>query len=130
MSPCVEFVITFQKKKKKCGDNVIILWIHWYSLFQTLVDSAYGFQSQGGYFITCTLFSLACNDIRVNSEFPGLGLVPILHLGMVRPIAGVTAQCHFGGRICYFQILPMKISISERMVLESPATLTSQEGFR
>ena len=26
-----------------CGDNVTILWSHWYSLFQTLVDSTHGF---------------------------------------------------------------------------------------
>ena len=28
------------------GDNVTILWSHWYSLFWTLVDSALGFKSR------------------------------------------------------------------------------------
>ena len=26
-----------------CGINVLILWSHWYPLFQTLVDSIHGF---------------------------------------------------------------------------------------
>ena len=34
--------------------------------------------------------------LRANSDYPGLVLVPILHLGMVRVLhAKVTTQCHF-----------------------------------
>ena len=62
-----------------------ILWSHWCSLFQTWVDSACGFQSQGGSIIACALLSFAHNN-RPQSQLwifkprP----VPILHLGMVR----------------------------------------------
>ena len=42
--------------------QVTILWSHWCSLFQTLVDSVHGFQSQGGSIIARTLLSLAHND--------------------------------------------------------------------
>ena len=35
---------------------------HWYPLFQASDDSAHGFQSQGGFIITCALLSLVCND--------------------------------------------------------------------
>ena len=42
------------------------------------------FQSQGGSIIACALFSLVLMIFRVNSKFQGLGLVLILHLGMVR----------------------------------------------
>ena len=39
-----------------------ILWSLWYSLFQTSVDSAHRFQSQGGSIIACALLLLVCND--------------------------------------------------------------------
>ena len=65
--------------------EVTILWSHWCSLFQTLVDSTHGFQSQGGSIIACSLLSLACNDppqsqLWISRPRP----VPILHLGTVR----------------------------------------------
>ena len=39
--------------------QVSILWSHWNSLFLTSVDSAHGFQSQGGPIMACALLSLA-----------------------------------------------------------------------
>ena len=36
-----------------------ILWCYWYPLIWT-VDSAHGFQSQGGSIVACTLLLLAC----------------------------------------------------------------------
>ena len=44
--------------------QVTILWSHWCSLFQTSVDSAQGFWSQGRWIIACAFFSLF---LRVNS---------------------------------------------------------------
>ena len=52
--------------------QVTILWSHWYSLFWTSVDSAHGFQSQGGSIIACCC--LCVMILRVNYEFPGLDL--------------------------------------------------------
>ena len=68
------------------------LWSHSYSLFWTWVCSAHGFQGQGGSIIAHALLSLVM-ILRVNSEFPDQGLLPILHLG--EATAGVTAQCYF-----------------------------------
>ena len=64
--------------------QVTILWSHWCSLFQTLVDSACGFQSQGGSIIACALLSLACNDPQSQLWISRPRPVLILHLGMVR----------------------------------------------
>ena len=48
-----------------------ILWCHWYSLFRTLDDSAYEFQSQDGSVVACALFSL---PRRVKSLVGGTGV--------------------------------------------------------
>ena len=75
--------------------QITILWSHWYSLFQTLVDSAHGFQSQGGSIITHALLSLACNDpqsqLWIPRPWPGYNFTPWYS----EATSGVTIQCYF-----------------------------------
>ena len=54
-----------------CGKSPF-LWSHWYSLFRTSVDSAHGFQSQGGSIIAHSCLRIMI--LRVNSEFLSLDL--------------------------------------------------------
>ena len=64
---------------------VTIRWSHWYPLFRSSVDTAHGFQSQGGSIITRTLLLLVRNDPPQSQPWISrLKSVPILHLGMVR----------------------------------------------
>ena len=39
----LQFGNGFFFQKINCGDNVTILWSHWYSPFWTSIDSAHGF---------------------------------------------------------------------------------------
>ena len=91
MCPCVSYVTCV-----KCGVPTIKtlasrtenydtwwtmpnLWSHWYSLFQTLIDSAHGLQSQDD-----ASSPALCSDLHVMNPQQAKFLVPILHLGMVR----------------------------------------------
>ena len=53
-----------------------ILWGDWYPLFCTSDDSAHGFQSQGGFIITCALLLLVHKDPQSHLWLPGLGIEP------------------------------------------------------
>ena len=81
--------------KTKLQWQVTILWNHWYSLFWTSVDSAHGFQSQGGSIITHALLLLVHNDpqsqLWLLRSRPGPNFTPWYG----EATAGVTAQCHF-----------------------------------
>ena len=91
------------------GDNVTILWRHWYC-FGLQLTSPMGFKARvdeplPARSVTCTWWILG-----VNSDFPGQGLVPILDLGMVRqplpsdrPMFGKFVVSQF--RILYVQML-------------------------
>ena len=75
--------------------KVTILWSHWYSLFLTLVDSAHGFQSQGGSIITHTLLWLVHNDPQSQLWIFRPGPGPNFATWYGEATARVTTQCHF-----------------------------------
>ena len=64
-------------------------------LFRTSVDSAHGFQSQGGSIIICALLLLARNDPQSQLCISRPRPVPIFTPWYDEATAGVTAQRHF-----------------------------------
>ena len=67
----------------------------WYSQFQTSIDSAHGFQSQGGSIIVWALVLPGCNDPQRQFRIPRPGPSPNFRPWYREPTAGVTTQCHF-----------------------------------
>ena len=84
-----------------------ILWSHWCSLFRTWVDSAHGFQCQGGSIIIstendppyttiiCALLSLVHNVPQSQLWLPRPGSDSNFTSWYGEPTTRVTAQCHF-----------------------------------
>ena len=76
-----------------CIYFLIFLWIQWYSLYRTSIDSAHGFESQGGSIITCALLWLTCNDPQSHLWIPRSEPSPNFTHWCGEATAGVTNQC-------------------------------------
>ena len=87
--------LSFERPKMFCGHKTPYEYHHWYSLFQTSVDSVHGFKSQGRSIITCTLLSIACNDPPSQAWIPRPRPGPNFTPWYGEATAGVTTQCHF-----------------------------------
>ena len=76
--------------------QVTSLWSHWHSLFRTSVDSAHGFQSQGGSIIAWILLLLACNypqsQLWIPRPGPGPNFTPWYGEATARVTAHITSR--------------------------------------